>query len=988
MMKQAYVLYSNENYFDIVSMCAKSIRTFSSHPIIVYMLNSDKKVDVPNTTSIRWDCNIDEFSSEDMYHEHTTGQNFYVNRSSDKIYNLLIQRPLVVRDALLKHADVVVYVDCDSIATPHVDRLFDMYDVQSVHPYITEGIYNYLYIDGRGGTTEKETLEYNACQLFGADQKNRFIYRTTNVFVAGKKTIEFLEEWYWMCTHPKILKDFRMYAPYHEETIVNVLLWKYEYTKGLPYVYVNADYEKANKVFNHLKFTYEEQLLDDWFKVPGKKEDITFFHGEKRIDEMQKILNMMNNKMKVLFLAPHLSTGGMPAFLLKRIEVLQKFNDVEVYVVEYADVSPDYIVQKNKIKEIVPNFYTLHGDKMELISIIKNNNIDVVHIDEMAESLGADSKLLNSLYANDRAWKIIETCHNVAFNPDQSKIYHPDAYAFCTTYHEKVFKEMSSFKKTITFPVDPKPVSQKEKLQAKIELGIDLYKKHVINVGLWTPGKNQGEGLEIAKKYPDIQFHFIGNQAPNFSSYWAPLMKDIPSNVRIWGERSDVDVFMKAADVFMFNSTWECNPLVLREAISYGLPIIARNLPQYEDMFTKYLKPINSNISVIYPGYSIPTDNTSEVFGKSHYNLYKSVIKSPIIKQKTLGIKIKQHFIEKPFIEITGESDSVFDVRFYDEGNNLYHRDFIKSNHWIRLSRGYYTKWRTEVWENDNLVYENVLNLEGRRVYICFDSASLGDNIAWMPYAEEFRKKHNCHVTVSTFKNFLFKDAYPQLEFVNPGDVVPNIYAQYKIGWFYNSDMEPALPNTVNLQECAANILGLDYQEIKPKIAFTPSNNYYGRYVTIATNSTAGCKFWTKEGWQGVIDYLVEKGYDVINVSKERNPFNNCTQLDNVSIEHTMDVIHHSEFFIGLSSGLSWLAWAMNKKVVMISNFTEDNHEFECIRITNKDVCHGCWNKPEYKFDKGDWNWCPKHKDTHRMFECHTSISPQMVIDEIKKAGF
>ena len=103
-------------------------------------------------------------------------------------------------------------------------------------------------------------------------------------------------------------------------------------------------------------------------------------------------------------------------------------------------------------------------------------------------------------------------------------------------------------------------------------------------------------------------------------------------------------------------------------------------------------------------------------------------------------------------------------------------------------------------------------------------------------------------------------------------------------------------------------------------------------------------------------------------------------------MEHTMDVIHYSDFFIGLSSGLSWLAWAMNKKVVMISNFTEDNHEFvsKCIRITNKSVCHGCWNNPNFKFDKGDWNWCPIHKNTPRHFECHTSITAQMVIDQIK----
>jgi autotransporter strand-loop-strand O-heptosyltransferase len=59
-----------------------------------------------------------------------------------------------------------------------------------------------------------------------------------------------------------------------------------------------------------------------------------------------------------------------------------------------------------------------------------------------------------------------------------------------------------------------------------------------------------------------------------------------------------------------------------------------------------------------------------------------------------------------------------------------------------------------------------------------------------------------------------------------------------------------------------------------------------------------------------------------------------------------MNYIHHSEFFIGLSSGLSWFQTGINKHVVMISNFTEEDHEFttNCTRIVNKSVCNSCWN--------------------------------------------
>ena len=117
-------------------------------------------------------------------------------------------------------------------------------------------------------------------------------------------------------------------------------------------------------------------------------------------------------------------------------------------------------------------------------------------------------------------------------------------------------------------------------------------------------GKNQNEGIEVArfleKTNPDLHFHFIGNQAPNFENYWKPIMNNLPNNVTVWGERNDVDKFMESCDVLMFNSTWECNPLVVRESINYGMKILTRNLPQYLGMFDKYITPIeNENIESI-----------------------------------------------------------------------------------------------------------------------------------------------------------------------------------------------------------------------------------------------------------------------------------------------------------------------------------------------------------------------------------------------------
>jgi autotransporter strand-loop-strand O-heptosyltransferase len=1283
--EKAYVLYANEKYFDIVSSCAKSIRTFSKLPILVYLLDSDKKVNIENVTTIKWTTT--SFNDSNMY--LNSSGNFYIDRSNEKIYKLLIQRPMIVKDALEKYSKVVAYVDSDSVATQYCDRIFDMYDSSLDYPYFVEGIYDYLHINGRGGADSRDdlstTLEHPACELFGINQYVRQRYRQTGYFVAGQNTIDFLEEWYWMCTHPKILKNFGFYAPYHEETIANVLLWKYDRLDGLPYIYTNGDNQTLDRIFTKEKFTGYPQHLGPWFRIPATEEDLLFIHGEKRnwvreemierlkiraskvktypnidpkknwgdvlskfllehfsgkklskqdvfyfddesymldkngkivgigssmkyvrsddyvwgtgcideyhigdkpkkvysvrgpltrnllinrgwdvpetygdpallfpkiynpkvekkyqygliphcvdffsleglkainraeslgikiinitsgvyefIDELLECENILSSslhgliaadayglpnyrvkisslihggdfkyldhyasvkrphysplqlttdlqlrdldvlkfevgdvsiadkllddspwndqnceyfsnaekkKLKVLFLAPHLSTGGMPGFLLKRLEVLKEYHsDVELFVVEYSNYSPMYVVQKNKIKELLPkqNFFELGENKMDLIEIIKDYNIDVVHVDEMIEGFDSFNKvsneLMNALYDNDRTWRMVETCHNVWFDPGALKKFHPDAYAFCTPYHkEKTFKNMPSYGEVLEFPIDNNFRTREEQVECQLELGLDPSKTHVVNVGLWTSGKNQQEGVEIARRLQGegIEFHFIGNQAPNFKSYWEPLMSDLPSNVNVWGERSDVSKFMKSADVFMFNSTWECNPLVLREAASYGLKILARDLPQYVGMFDGLITPLKDDLITNVKNLRelIDTDTKykikegwSKMFADQHYDLYNLIMsKEPIKKSKTSSnVTIKQFFVNQPFLEIIGETDSEYEIKFFDEHEVCHYHNKLKSNHWIKLNREYFTRWNTKVWEDGSLIYDETLNYKGKRVFINFDSKSLGDNIAWIPYALEFKKEHECDVVVCTYWNYLFRDVYPELEFVEPGSMVHNIYGQYNIGWFYEPKKEPAMPNTIPLQQASTNILGLPFKEIKPRISYKIGERpYEQKYITIATNSTSGCKFWTREGWQELINHLHSLGYKVINVSKENNPFDNCEKIKDTAMDYTMNVIHHSEFFIGLSSGLSWLSWAIGKHVVMISNFTEPDHEFttNCTRIVKLDVCNGCWNSPFYKFDKGDWNWCPMHKGTKRQFECHTSITTEMVINQIQ----
>jgi autotransporter strand-loop-strand O-heptosyltransferase len=356
-------------------------------------------------------------------------------------------------------------------------------------------------------------------------------------------------------------------------------------------------------------------------------------------------------------------------------------------------------------------------------------------------------------------------------------------------------------------------------------------------------------------------------------------------------------------------------------------------------------------------------------------------------------IKYNLHHVNGLFFEIKsdGGKNLNYNVTFTDNSSNkVIYETSLKPNMWSRLDKRYLTDVTIEVKYNNRTIEKvNILeHFKGKKVFICFESKSLGDTLAWIPYCEEFRIKYKCEVIVSTFMNSLFEKSYPELKFVGRGVVVENIAGMFELGWFYDKNKEPQHPVTIPLQQAATNILRLEYKEVIPKLDFTPKERpIEQKYVCISTHSTAQLKYW--DYWQELVDWLVSEGYKVVEVSKEVSELNNLTEILDKSIPSVMNYLHHAEFYIGLSSGISWLSWAMQKKVFMIANFSTKDHEFQtdCIRITDESVCHGCWNNPAFRFNKGDFFWCPNHEDTPQAFECHKSISAQRVIDEIKKAG-
>jgi len=382
-------------------------------------------------------------------------------------------------------------------------------------------------------------------------------------------------------------------------------------------------------------------------------------------------------------------------------------------------------------------------------------------------------------------------------------------------------------------------------------------------------------------------------------------------------------------------------------------------------------------------------DRIGEIGYEAAINFYKKV-SDPNYSKEIPKNKIIISFLEGPSVEIRGSENKEYFVEFIDgDKNEIVHSQTISNNMWTACSRKYFTNWIIKI--NGEIVEK--FDCKDKRILISVESKSIGDTIAWTPYAVDFAEKHNCKVILSTFHNEWFRnlESYKNIDFVEPGQSV-GVYAVFRIGWFRDDkglwdrlDRYPNVLNTIPLQQTATDILGLPYYEMNYgldfKIQKKPINN---KFIVFGPNSTAGAKEWKYEHWIELSELLREKGYTVVTLTKNRFEIDKTINIYNKPISEIVNYLFHADFFIGLGSGLSWLNWAIGKKTAMICGFSRDDHEFKSnvIRISN-DVCIKCWNDPVLPFDAGDWDWCPVYKGTSKQHICQKSITAKQVFNKV-----
>ena len=385
-------------------------------------------------------------------------------------------------------------------------------------------------------------------------------------------------------------------------------------------------------------------------------------------------------------------------------------------------------------------------------------------------------------------------------------------------------------------------------------------------------------------------------------------------------------------------------------------------------------------------------------------NLYGDIPAIPVV-EAVEGIRYDFNSGLRVYFPKNGKK---YHLKFVDTDTEVVmHNSDAEPGTIVSSLKKYFIRYRFEITRQDTgeKIYEHTLDLRNKKVIVQFPVHTIGDSIGWFSYIERFQKKNECNVVlvISDFLKNIVEKQYHQFKYISKGETVSeNSYASYYIGLFFKGDtnMQPMDFRAVGLHRTAGYILGLrtkeELEDIPVRLDLSAERAIKEKYVVISCKASAQCKFWNNPfGWDRTIRFLRDNGYKVVCIDKDRIygknmvfnqlPWGVEDYTGDILLQERINVIKDADFFIGLDSGLSWLAWCCNVPVVMISGFTLPFMEFYTpYRVINFQACNGCWEDPRVDFDHNDYFWCPRHKDDDRKYECSKLITPEQVIGMIK----
>lgn len=130
-----------------------------------------------------------------------------------------------------------------------------------------------------------------------------------------------------------------------------------------------------------------------------------------------------------------------------------------------------------------------------------------------------------------------------------------------------------------------------EKAAARKKLNLKKNDFVVLGNGQVQPRKRFDIFIKLAQEMPDVTFIWVGgipfkNLGADYNRM-QQMINDAPSNLTVTGVIPHDDVFdyYRVADVFCLPAEQENHPMCVLEAAGASLPIVLRDIPEYDDTF-------------------------------------------------------------------------------------------------------------------------------------------------------------------------------------------------------------------------------------------------------------------------------------------------------------------------------------------------------------------------------------------------------------------
>ncbi|GBR68526.1 autotransporter strand-loop-strand O-heptosyltransferase [Gluconobacter kanchanaburiensis] len=379
------------------------------------------------------------------------------------------------------------------------------------------------------------------------------------------------------------------------------------------------------------------------------------------------------------------------------------------------------------------------------------------------------------------------------------------------------------------------------------------------------------------------------------------------------------------------------------------------------------------------------------------------------------GVRFDFNDGARVLVPALAEGQGQWRVRLMDAetGNILF--DTKVSGGLVSSAKKYFVPFGVDVWFHApdgavTHVVQHVMYLRGRKVFVQIPVGTLGDTLAWLPAVSRFARETGALVTATVSEAIfpLVDGADPAMKLVVQGEAqkdkafTEQFYATYALGLFFTDKEHVRQPTDfrhVGLHRTASYILGIDpWDDTPPALNVDDGERPIEEpYVCIAVQASTQCKYWNNPGgWRDVVTFLKSCGYRVVCIDLKpiygqgivwnHIPYGAEDETGVRPLSERARWLRHAAFFVGLSSGLAWLAHAARTPVVMISGFTHPDNEFATpYRVINWHSCNSCWNDAAHQFDHKDFLWCPRHASTPRQFECTRLITSQQVIRTVQK---